>query len=179
MLRITIPSIELFDEKQQRFSRSKEITLQLEHSLVSISKWESVWRKPFLTKHKKTLKEILDYIKCMTITQNVDPDIYNYIPQDVIDKIVEYIETPRTATNIPETIGKPNNETITSELIYYWMVTFNIPFECQTWHLDRLLTLIKVINLKNQPRKKGSTRELMSRNAALNAKRKAELKTTG
>ena len=151
----------------------------LEHSLVSISKWESVWRKPFLTKENKTKVETIDYIKCMTITQNVDPAVYNYIPKNVIDKIVEYIETPRTATIVPETAGKISREVITSELIYYWMITFNVPFECQTWHLDRLLTLIKVINLKNQPKKKGSVKDLMSRNAALNAKRKAEMKTSG
>lgn len=179
MLKVTIPSVELFDEKQQKFSKSKEVTLVLEHSLVSISKWESVWRKPFLTKGSKTMAETLDYIKCMTITQNVDPAVYNYIPQNIIDIIVEYIETPRTATIVPEIPEKTNREVITSELIYYWMVTFNIPFECQTWHLDRLLTLIKVINLKNQPKRKGNLKDLMSRNAALNAKRKAELKTNG
>lgn len=179
MLKVTIPSIELFDESQNKFSKSKEVTLQLEHSLVSISKWESVWRKPFLTKDKKTKAETIDYIKCMTISQNIDPSIYNSIPKGVMDQIVKYIETPRTATTVPETPGKTNREVVTSELIYYWMVTFNIPFECQTWHLDRLLTLIKVINLKNQPKKKGNVRDIMSRNAALNAKRKAELKTTG
>ena len=179
MLKVTIPSVELFDEKQMKFSNSKEVTLTLEHSLVSISKWESVWRKPFLTKESKTMAETLDYIKCMTITQNVDPAVYNYIPQKIIDIIVEYIETPRTATIVPEISGKTNREVITSELIYYWMVTFNVPFECQTWHLDRLLTLIKVINLKNQPKRKGNLKDLMSRNAALNAKRKAELKTNG
>lgn len=179
MLKVTIPSIELFDESQNKFSKSKEVTLQLEHSLVSISKWESVWRKPFLTKEKKTKTETIDYIKCMTISQNIDPNVYKYIPKDVMDQIVKYIDTPRTATSVPETPGKINREVVTSELIYYWMITFNIPFECQTWHLDRLLTLIKVINLKNQPKKKGNMRDIMSRNAALNAKRKAELNTAG
>lgn len=179
MLRITIPSIELFDEENQRFMHSKEVTLQLEHSLVSISKWESIWRKPFLTKEQKSRKETLDYIKCMTITQNIDPNIYRYIQKDVLEEILTYIETPRTATVINETLSKINREVITSELIYYWMVTFNIPFECQTWHLDRLLTLIRVINFKNQPKKKGSQRDLMSRNRALNEKRKSELNTTG
>lgn len=179
MLRITIPSIELFDESQNKFSKSKEVTLQLEHSLVSISKWESVWRKPFLTKEKKTKAETIDYIKCMTISQNIDPKIYNYIPKEIMDQIIKYIETPRTATTVPETSSKASREIVTSELIYYWMVTFNVPFECQTWHLDRLLTLIKVINIKNQPNKKGNKKDIMARNAALNAKRKAELKTTG
>lgn len=179
MLKITIPSIELFDEARQVFTKSKEVTLQLEHSLVSISKWESVWRKPFLTKDKKTKAETIDYIRCMTISQNVDPMVYSIIPRDIMDKIIEYIETPRTATIIPDSIDKINREVITSELIYYWMVTFNIPFECQTWHLDRLLTLIKVINIKNQPKKKGNARDILARNAALNAKRKAELNTAG
>lgn len=179
MLKITIPSIELFDEARQVFTKSKEVTLQLEHSLVSISKWESVWRKPFLTKDKKTKAETIDYIRCMTISQNVDPMVYSIIPRDIMDQIIEYIETPRTATIIPDSTDRINREVITSELIYYWMVTFNIPFECQTWHLDRLLTLIKVINIKNQPKKKGNARDILARNAALNAKRKAELKTTG
>lgn len=179
MLKVTIPSIELFDETKQKFSKSKEVTLLLEHSLVSISKWESFYRKPFLTKERKTKSETLYYVRCMTITQNVDPIVYTYIPQNVIDEIVKYIETPRTATIVPDVSGNSSREIITSELIYYWMIAFNVPFECQTWHLDRLLTLIKVINLKSQPKKKGNVRDIMSRNSALNAKRKAELKTTG
>lgn len=179
MLDVTIPSIELFNEANQKFIDSTKVTLRLEHSLVSISKWESVWRKPFLTKDKKTKAETLDYIRCMTITQNVDPNVYKYIPASIMEQIVSYIETPRTATFINDTSTSVNREVITSELIYYWMVTFNIPFECQTWHLDRLLTLIKVINFKNQPKKKTNRRDLIERNRALNEKRKAELKTAG
>jgi hypothetical protein len=179
MLTITIPAIELYDEKNNLFTYSRETELKLEHSLVSISKWESEFCKPFLTKNNKTPKETLEYIKAMTITQNVDSGIYNLISQDNLDLITAYIDAPMTATIIPANKSSINREVITSELIYYWMISFNIPFECQRWHLNRLLTLINVCNIKNQPKKKLSQRELMSRNRALNEARKAELKTKG
>jgi hypothetical protein len=179
MFRLIIPSIELFDEKNNEFFKSKEQELQLEHSLVSISKWESKWKKPFLAKTNKTKKEIIDYIRMMTITQNVDPYIYNYIQQESIDLIMDYIYDSMTATTIVDTNKKKSNEVITSEIIYYWMVTFNIPFECQKWHLNRLLTLINVCNIKNQPAKKQTRRELLAERRALNEARKAKLTTKG
>ena len=180
MLQIVIPAIELWDEETQEFVQVKEQTLQLEHSLVSLSKWESKWNKAFLGKQPKSVEETLDYIKCMTLTKNVDPNIYKWISNENIQKINKYIEAPMTATTFMEDpSSKRNNEIVTSELIYYWMVTLNIPFECQKWHLNRLLTLIRVCNVKNTPPKKRSRREIMSRNAALNAARKKKLNTKG
>jgi len=180
MLQITIPAVELWDERKQEFVTTKEQTLQLEHSLVSLSKWESKWCKPFLTKQEKTFEETLDYIKCMTITQNVDPEVYNYLTNENIEEINKYIEAPMTATYFSDDkTAKPSREQITAELIYYWMIALNIPFECQKWHLNRLLTLIKVCNIKNQPPKKRSRQEIMSRNAALNAARRKQLNTKG
>ena len=180
MLQITIPAVELFDERTQTFTNLKEQTLQLEHSLVSLSKWESKWCKPFLSKEDKTFEETVDYIRCMTITQNVNPDIYNYMTDENIRQVNSYIEAPMTATWFTENKqGGGSREQITSELIYYWMITLNIPFECQKWHLNRLLTLVRICNVKNQPPKKMNKRDIMSRNAALNAARKKQLNTKG
>lgn len=180
MLRITIPAIELWDENKEEFINTKEQTLQLEHSLVSLSKWESKWNKPFLSKDTKTEEEELDYIKCMTITQNVDPNIYKFIPLNVREEIKEYINAPMTATWFSEDKNtKSSSEQITSELIYYWMIAQNIPFECEKWHLNRLITLIKICNIKSQPPKKMGKKAIMSRNAALNAARRKQLNTKG
>lgn len=180
MLRITIPSAELWDEQNQEFIYTKEQTLQLEHSLVSLSKWEAKWCKPFLTKKEKTYEETIDYIKCMTLTQNVNPNVYRYITNENIRQINDYIDAQMTATTIrEETNGKMNREQITSELIYYWMIALNIPFECQKWHLNRLITLIRVCDIKNRPPKKMSRKQLLSRNAALNAARRKKYNTKG
>lgn len=155
MLHITIPAAELWDESKQEFISTKGQTLQLEHSLVSLSKWESKWCKAFLSKNEKTIEETLDYIKCMTLTQNVNPESYNYITNANIVQINQYIESPMSATFFTDdkTAGKSGKETITAELIYYWMIAYNIPFECQKWHLNRLLTLIRVCEIKNRPPK--------------------------
>lgn len=181
MLQIKVPiTQEEWDEGKQEFIEPEYKTIQLEHSLVSLSKWESKWNKAFLSKKEKTLEETLDYIKCMTLTQNVNSDIYDKLTDENVDQIQKYINAPMTATTFYEDrTGKANNETITSELIYYWMIALNIPFECQKWHLNRLLTLIRVCNIKNAPPKKYSKREIMSRNAALNAARKKQLNTRG
>lgn len=180
MLRITIPSAELWDERNQEFIYTKEQTLQLEHSLVSLSKWESKWCKPFLTKKEKTYEETIDYIKYMTLTQNVNSDVYRYITNENIRQINDYIDAPMTATTIhEETNGKVNREQITAELIYYWMIALNIPFECQKWHLNRLLTLIRVCDIKNRPPKKRSMKEIMRRQAAINAANKKKYNTKG
>lgn len=180
MLRITIPAQELWDSDKQEFIYTKEQVLQLEHSLVSVSKWEAKWCKTFLSKKEKTYEETVDYIKCMTITQNVDPDVYNYLTEENMKEINNYISAPMTATWFSdERTGSANNEQVTSELIYYWMIALNVPFECQKWHLNRLLTLIRVCNIKNKPPKKMSKSEIMSRNAALNAARRKQLGTKG
>ena len=181
MLIITIPKGEIYDEKNNRFIElKKEQTLQLEHSLVSLSKWESKWCKPFLSKKDKSNEEILDYIKCMTITQNVNPETYLFLSQNNIREINTYIDAPMTATTFSnEKPGKSNREIVTSELIYYWMIALNIPPEYQKWHLNRLLTLIKICNIKNQPPKKGGARNKATDYAAANAARKQRLNTRG
>jgi hypothetical protein len=181
MLRIKIPdSIEQWDEAKQEFCTTKGQTLQLEHSLVSLSKWESKWQKPFLAKTEKTNEEALDYVRCMTLTQNVDPDVYYALTDENIDQIYAYINSPMTATRITkDKTRKTSQEQVTAELIYYWMIALNIPFECQKWHLGRLLTLIDICDIKNQPPKKRSRKEIMNRNAALNAARRKQWNSKG
>lgn len=181
MLEITIPAVEAYDEVNNEFiTVINEQTLRLEHSLVSLSKWESKWGKPFLSQQQRTLEETIDYVRCMTITQNVDPIVFNYLNNSHIKQINDYIENPMTATTFSkEQGGKSSREVITAELIYYWMITLNIPVEFQKWHLNRLLTLIKVCSIKNQPPKKMSRNEILSRNAALNAQRRQQLNTKG
>ena len=181
MLRLVIPGAEMYDEVKEEFITIKDRHIQLEHSLVSLTKWESKWRKPFLTDVKKTQEETLDYIRCMTITQNVPDDTYRLLTADNYTTINDYIERPMTATTISQNGSKKNTipEVVTSELIYYWMVALNIPFECQKWHLNRLLTLINVCNIKNQPEKKMSRSELIARNRELNRKRQNTLNTKG
>lgn len=178
MIVITVPAIEMFNESTQEFIQTKEQVLQLEHSLVSVSKWESKWNKPFLDSNDKTIAETLDYIKCMTITQNIHDGVYNRLSKSNIEAINNYIDAPMTATTFPNNDGH-NKDIVTSEIIYYWMISLNIPFECQKWHLNRLLTLIRVCNVKNTPPKKMSKREIMNRNAALNAARRKKLNSTG
>jgi hypothetical protein len=179
MLTITIPAIEHYDEETNTFTMVKEQKVQLEHSLVSLSKWESKWCKPFLSRDEKTMEETIDYIKCMTITQNIDDGLYSRVTNDNITSIHNYIDAKMTATTISQENKKPNREIITAEIIYHWMIALNIPFECQKWHLNRLLTLINVCNIKNAPPKKMSRKELLSRNASLNAARQQALNIKG
>ena len=179
MLQITIPSIEQWNSEKNEFVYSKEYTLQLEHSLVSLSKCESKWCKPFLTKDEKTKEENVVYIRCMVITQNVHPEAYQSITSENIKQVSEYIEAPMTATTFPNEQKGVNREIITAEVIYYWMVALQIPFECQKWHLNKLITLIKVCNIKSQPPKKMGKKETMSRNAALNAARRRTSNSKG
>lgn len=181
MLTITVPGVEAYDEEKEEFVQVvKEQTLQLEHSLVSLHKWESKWCKVFLGKAEKTDEEMLDYIKCMTITQNVKPDVYDRITTENVTQIRDYINAPMTATCFSEDKNsKGGREIVTAELIYYWMIALGIPFECRKWHLNSLLTLVKVCNIKNSPPKKRSKKEIMSRNAALNAARRKQLNTKG
>ena len=180
MLQITIPATEQWDEAKEEYVYTKERTLQLEHSLVSLSKWESKWCKSFLSNKNITEEETMDYIRCMTLTQNVPKEVYDYIPDSIVEQITAYINAPMTATYFSGNENKRlNREIVTSELIYYWMIALNIPFECQKWHLNRLLTLIRVCNIKNTPPKKRSKRSIMSRNAALNAARRQQLGSSG
>ncbi len=179
MLKITVPGAEMWNETTQEFVSVKTHELALEHSLVSLSKWESKWCKPFITQAKKTEEEILDYIRCMTITQNVDPNVYLCLTEDNIKAIMEYIQAPMTATTFVKRPTGGNGELTTSEVIYGYMVALNIPFECQKWHLNRLLTLIRVCGEQQAPKSKMPMKNVASQNAALNAARKARMNTRG
>ena len=179
MLEIIIPGLELYNEETNEFTCYDDVKLELEHSLVSISKWESKWCKPFLDGKDKTLDEIVDYVRCMTISDNIESDVYDRLTEENLVVINEYIGRPMTATTFNNEKKSTGRDIITSEIIYYWMVSFNIPFECQYWHLNRLLTLIKVCNVKNNPPKKMSQKEILARNKALNDARKKELGTRG
>jgi hypothetical protein len=179
MLRLTIPATEQWDEKNNQFITTREQTLLLEHSLISLSKWESKWCKPFLTKEEKTFEETMDYVRCMCI-HDVDPEVLRYLTTENVSQINKYIEAPMTATTFSKDVNnKPSREQVTAELVYYWMIALNIPFECENWHLNRLLTLIKVCNIKNAPPKKMSKSEISRRNAALNAARRKQYNTKG
>lgn len=180
MLRITIPANEFYDESKKQFISVKEQTLQLEHSLVSLSKWESTWCKPFISRHKMTVEESRDYVRCMTLTQNVPLETYYGLTDQNLEEIRAYIDAPMTALRFPdEEKGKINREPITSELIYYWMITLNIPLECQKWHLNKLIALIKLCDRKNRPAKKMSPQEVAKRNAEINAANKKFFNTKG
>lgn len=181
MLQITVPGTELYDEATNEFITIKEQTLTLEHSLVSLSKWEAKWCKPFLSKDGLTTEQTIDYIRCMTITQNVPSITYNLITNENIKDVENYINAPMTATWFSEEKKgvRANGEVATAELIYYWMIALQIPMKCEKWHLNRLLTLVRVCNIKNQPPKKMGKRATMSRNAAINAARKKQLNSNG
>lgn len=182
MLQITVPPLDGWDEENQVFVKiGKEQTLQLEHSLVSLAKWESKWCKAFLSKREKTDEEVLDYIKCMTLTQNVNPEVYSRLTEENMREINAYIEAPMTATYFAPEVegGKSSGEQVTAELIYYWMIALTIPVKFEKWHLNRLLALIKVCNIKNQPPKKMSRREILNRQAAINKSRRQKYNTKG
>lgn len=182
MLQIIVPGVELYDEVNNLFiTAEKDQILQLEHSLVSLSKWESHWHKAFFSKREKTSEEVLDYIRCMTITRNVDPTVYDRLTYENIAQIDNYINESMTATYFSEDKNKPkaSREVVTSELIYYWMIAQGIPIECERWHLSRLLTLIRVCNIKNSPPRKMSRKSILAQNAALNAARRKQYNTKG
>lgn len=181
MLTITVPvGDELFDETTSKFVRQGDAILELEHSLVSLSKWEQIFEKPFLGKDEKSGKEVLEYIKCMTVTPNVPNSVFEKLSEENIREINNYIEAKMTATWFNTRTNEPRSkEVITAELIYYWMIVFQIPFECETWHLNRLFTLIQVCNVKQDKPKKMSRAEISRRNRELNAQRKAQLGTKG
>lgn len=180
MLRITIPAGEYWDEERQEFLKSDGGTILLEHSLVSLAKWEAHWRKPFLGKEEKTKEEMIDYIRCMSLTKGVDAAAFKLLSPASMEIVGQYINAPMTATTFSnKDTQRPSREIVTAELIYYWMVALGIPFECQRWHLNRLLTLIRVCNIKNTPPKKGNKRDTLSQRKALNAERRRRLGTSG
>jgi len=179
MLTIVTDSVEYYNDETAGFVYVKAQRLTLEHSLVSISKWEATWNKPFLGKDPKTDEEVIDYIKCMTITQNVKPIIYRNLSKDNNKAISDYLEAPMTATILPKDNSGTSREVVTSELVYYWMIALNIPMECQKWHFNRLLTLINVCDIKSKPPNKRNARDIAARNRKLNAERRAKFKTKG
>lgn len=180
MLRVSIPEREYIDDDGASFVTIKGYELQMEHSLLSISKWEAKWQKPFLSEDEKTTEEFLDYFRCMTLNKNVPDYIYMTIPSDDVKRILDYIKSSQTATTItsrkPPGTGAFNNEIVTSELIYYWMVEHGIPFECEKWHLNRLLTLIQVCNVKRSGGDKMNKNDLASYYRSVNAARRAKSK---
>lgn len=177
MLQIIVPAplLEDWDEYREEFvyhEDGKPFTLQLEHSLISLSKWEEKYCKPFISS-KKTDEEVLDYIKCMTLTQHVPDEVYSRLSKENIRDIMKYIEAPMTATTFSDNGPKPpSREKVTAELIYYWMIKCQIPIEFQKWHLNKLMTLIRVCEVKDSPPKKMSQRELLNHHAAVNAARR-------
>lgn len=180
MLTITVSGVESFDDLRQEFTVEGGFLLELEHSLVSLSKWESIFEKPFLGKESKTAEEVMAYVRAMTVTPNVPGEVFQKLSNENYEEINEYIEAKMTATWFSDAPGAPRTrDVITSELIYYWMTVFQIPFECENWHLNRLFTLIRVCNIKQAKPKKMSRTEIAARNRELNAQRKKQLGTTG
>lgn len=183
MLQITIPEIEMWDDEKQQFIYLDGCTVRLEHSLVAISKWESKWCKPFLNNSRQlTNEEVLDYIQCMMLNKNVDPAVYYILASEYHDEIINYIDHPSTATTFYEPYEdkkKNDGETITSELIYYWMTSYNIPFEAEKWHIHRLIALIKICNIKNSPPKERTPEEIAAMHFRMNEERKKKYNTNG
>jgi len=179
MLTLNIPGIEQWDESKQEFVYTDSATLELEHSLVSLSKWESIWEKPFLSPDPKTTEETLSYIEAMTLTVDVPPDVFQRLSAEDYQKVNDYIESKMTATWFAEKKEAPGasrrKEIITAEIIYFWMSSHDIAKEFETWHLNRLITLIKVANEKSkQPEKsKAPTKSDLASRQALNAQRQA------
>jgi hypothetical protein len=182
MLRLFVSGPELYDEEKEEFISTEGFFLELEHSLVSLSKWESIFEKPFLAEGTRTTEELVWYVKAMIVTKDYPDDVVFRLNQDNYSDINAYIDSAQSATTfgmMPEMKHRARGETITSELIYYWMVTFNIPFECETWHLNRLFSLIRICNVKNNKGKRMSKSEIAARNRALNEERRARLQTRG
>lgn len=180
MLEIEVPGTEIWDSEKEIFYYTDPSKLVLEHSLISISKWESKWNKPFLSKDEKTPEEMIDYVKCM-IVNRADPMVCNCLTTDNYKQINDYITAPMTATTFRENGGAPrgNREIMTAEVIYFYMISFGIPFECEKWHINRLLTLIRVCSIKNSPSKKMSKSAAAKQQRALNAQRRAKAHSKG
>ena len=181
MLQLQLKDTDFFDERTQTFLTKKGQHLQLEHSLISISKWETKWKKPFLSKETHTREETLDYIRCMTITQNVDPKVYEMISDSDIAKVNDYINDPMTATTfkLPEGKGRGGGKITTSEEIYYYMVAYQIPWNAEKWPFNRLMTLIRICEEKNKPPKKMRKGDIARQRRGLNAARRKRLGTRG
>lgn len=182
MLTLRLPEREYFDDEKEMFFYLKPVTLKLEHSLLSISKWESMYHKRFLDKGKKTRSETIDYIRCMTINHDIPDEVYQTLPDQAILDVNDYIADSMTATTFSDNSRRPgrrSNEAVSSELVYYWMTVHNIPFECERWHFNRLMTLINICNIKNQPPKKMSKGAIGKQHMSLNAARRKAMHSSG
>lgn len=180
MLTITIPETELYDEKTNTFFTTQKKTIKLEHSLISASLWEAKWKRCFTSKPPSTAEETIDYIKCMCLDKNIDDLVFRAIPMEEYQKVLDYIADPMTATKITDrSNSRGNSEQLTTEVIYFYMTAFNIPFSCEKWHLNRLLTLIKVCSIKNGGDQKMGKHDIMNQNKALNAARRAKMHSKG
>jgi hypothetical protein len=180
MLSITVKGEEFYDESVEEFFTKEDVVLHLEHSLVSLSKWESIWEVPFLGKGDKTSEQIFSYIECMCLTPLSSPAVFTRMTQENIEAVNAYLDSKQTATTITEQRGGGRNtEIITSEVIYHWMVAYRIPFETQYWNLNRLFALIRIAGIKNSKPKRMSPSEMAARNRELNAQRKQQLGTRG
>lgn len=180
MLRIQLGGKEHYDESNNKFVVVNGVDVELEHSLISLSKWESKFQKPFLSEGNKTNDELLGYVDAMILTPDYPKEVLDRISPEEMSKINDHMDSKQSATTFPisrETKGK--SETVTSELIYYWMVTFNIPFECETWHLNRLFSLIRICNLKNAKPVKRSANQIAQERRELNAQRRSQMGTSG
>lgn len=183
MLELKIPEIsELWDEKNQCFASVRAQTIQMEHSLIAISKWESKWHLPFLEEvrwNRLNREQLLDYIKCMTITHNVDDLVFRSLQAPQIEEITNYINDPATATTFSNENSAPNFEIMTSEIIYWEMVALGIWKECEKWNINRLVTLIHVCNNKNKKGQAMPKSKIQSQNAMVNAMRRRRFHTRG
>lgn len=188
MLKLEVPAREMYDYRTEEFITIKPVSLKLEHSLLSVSKWESIYHKCFLDTMSEensngiSPAEFRDYVRCMTVNDNVPPLVYECLTSEELEKISEYIADPMSATTINRHGPKKarrGGDKMTSEMIYYYMIASDIPFECQKWHLNRLLKLITICGIKNAPAQKMSKRDIMARNMALNAQRRAKYHTKG
>lgn len=179
MLTITVGADDVYDDETQSFGTQGGVELQLEHSLVSLSKWESIHEVAFLGAKERTPEEYLSYIECMLLTPNPPGDFLQKLSKENFEEINAYIDRKMTATRISEIRSRPTQEVVTSELIYYWMTAFNIPFECERWHLNRLLVLIRICNIKQEKPKKVGRAEAAARQRELNAQRRQRMNSTG
>lgn len=179
MLTITIPPMETFDDETQMFRSVDGVVLELEHSLAALSEWESKWEKPFLGETDKSTEETFSYILCMSQTPGLSVETLFRLSQDNVKAINDYIEAKMTATTFSSLPGRPNRQIVTAEIIYHWMIALNIPLECEHWHLNKLFTLVKVLNEKNSPPKKMSVAEAQAEQRRLNKQRREQMASQG
>ena len=174
VLDLYIPGKEFWNSELQEFIYTKDITLHLKHSLVSLTRWEQHYKRRFLDNGPKNEEEYRFYIQCMTLNKDVDPLVYTVLQEDDIKKVTDYLHDSMTATTLPkQNNNRSNSEKLSSELIYYYMTALNIPFECEKWFLNNLIILISIASIKNNPQEKKS-KPSWSSIRALNAERNAK-----